>query len=105
MELLIRAAESTDWPAVNALAAAEHNLHVRWRPDLYQSTSTMVSSSNFQDWLKEGLVFVGELNGMVVAYISASIQKIQEPALVERQVLRVEGLAVDVAYHRCGYGR
>ena len=58
-----------DFEAVNKLAKQVHELHVKWRPDLYLSVDKVINIEYFNEKIKTKEIYVEKQNNEILGYI------------------------------------
>ena len=101
---MLELATSSDRTAVNALARQVHELHVAWRPDIFQMPEELYPIDRFEDCIRRRELYVAKLNGIVVGFILLKIKEYDSPGHVARKVLVVDEICVDQARRNQGIG-
>lgn len=101
---MIELANAKDRAAVNRLARQIHQLHVDWRPDIYQMPEELFSEEQFQELIGTRQMYVGKLNGIVVGYAILKIREYNWPAVVYRRVMVLDQLCVEETLRGHGLG-
>ena len=100
----IRKAVFEDYDAVCRIMNQVQELHVQWRPDIYKSTSDVISKELFQDAVTHELFYVTEINSKITGVLGLEFRHIESPLHVTREVLFIGSMVVDKAYRRKGIG-
>ena len=100
----IRKAVLEDYDAVCRIMNQVQKLHVQWRPDIYKSTSDVMSKDFFQDAVSKELFYVAEINSIITGVLGLEFRHIESPLHVTREVLFIDSMAVDEAYRGKGIG-
>ena len=101
---MIELATAKDRAEVNRLARQIHQLHVDWRPDIYQMPEELFSEEQFQELVGTRQMYVGKLNGIVVGYAILKIREYNWPAVVYRRVMVLDQLCVEETLRGHGLG-
>lgn len=101
---MIELASTKDRDEVNRLARQIHQLHVDWRPDIYQMPEELFSEEQFQELIGTRQMYVGKLNGIVVGYAILKIREYNWPAVVYRRVMVLDQLCVEETLRGHGLG-
>ena len=101
---MIELANVKDRAEVNRLARQIHQLHVDWRPDIYQMPEELFSEEQFQELIGTRQMYVGKLNGIVVGYAILKIREYNWPAVVYRRVMVLDQLCVEETLRGHGLG-
>ena len=101
---MLELATLSDRSAVNALAKQVHQLHVAWRPDLYEMVEELYSEERFQEAVRLRLLYVAKLNGIAAGYVSLKIRDYDWPGVVRRKVMFLDEFAVEETFRGHGIG-
>ena len=104
MNCLIRKAAARDYDPVNRIFQQVHQMHVDWRPDIYQPCERLISPEGLETPAEGTAFYVAEAGGQVVGILELVVRRIQSPAHVSRRILFIEAMAVDEAYRGNGIG-
>ena len=80
----IRKAVFEDYDAVCRIMNQVQELHVQWRPDIYKSTSDVISKELFQDAVTHELFYVAEINSKITGVLGLEFRHIESPLHVTR---------------------
>ena len=94
----------SDRPAVNVLAKQVHELHVSWRPDIFEMVEELYSQERFQEAVRLRQLYVAKLNGIVAGYVSLKIRDYNWPGVVPRKVMLIDEFCVEEAFRGHGIG-
>lgn len=101
---MLELATVSDRSAVNALAKQVHQLHVAWRPDLYEMVEELYSEERYQEAVRLRQLYVAKLNGIAAGYVSLKIRDYDWPGVVRRKVMFLDEFAVEEAFRGHGIG-
>ena len=101
---MLELATVSDRPAVNALAKQVHEMHVSWRPDIYEMAEEMYSDERFQKAVRLRQLYVAKLNGIVAGYVSLKIRDYDWPGVVRRKVMVIDEICVEKVFRGHGIG-
>lgn len=102
---MLELATPNDRPAVNALVKQVHELHVAWRPDIYEMAEEMYPVERFREAVRLRQLYVAKINGTVVGYVSLKIRDYDWPGVVRRKVMVIDELCVEKAFRGHGIGK
>ena len=102
---MLELAREADWEAVKALSVQIHDLHAAWRPDIYYSTEEPLPKEAFLDHIRDRMLYVAKINGIVVGYVLLRILKKDGPGIVEKKQMRLESICVDQPLRGHGIGK
>ena len=101
---MLELARTEDRIAVDRLAVQVHQLHVQWRPDIYEYADELWPQVRFDNAISDRQLFVAKIDGSVVGYVLVKIRNYDFPGHVKRRVLLVDELCVDEAKRNQGIG-
>lgn len=101
---MLELATASDRAVVNALAKQVHELHVSWRPDIFQMPEELYSKERFQDCVRQRQLYVAKLNGIVAGFVLLKIKEYDAPGYVRRTVMIIDEICVDKALRGHGIG-
>lgn len=95
-----------DYESVNKLAVQVHELHVEWRPDLFNSVEKVITEEEFKEMIDNKEIYVAVLYKQIVGYIIFNIKekKNQNPKFRYRKQLNIDAMCVDENYRGKGIG-
>lgn len=101
---MIRNARLEDYKEVEQMMQQVQNLHVTWRPDIYQPIKTVLSIEEYQEMIKDETIIIAEREGKVCAVSTFLERTYQNPTHVKRKVLFVDTMVVDQSHRGQGIG-
>lgn len=101
---MLELATHSDRTAINALARQVHELHVAWRPDIYEMVEELYSEDRFAEAVHARQLYVAKLNGIVAGYVLVKIRNYDWPGVVRRKVMVVDEICVEKAFRGHGIG-
>ena len=101
---MLELATLSDRTAVNTLAKQVHQLHVSWRPDIYEMVEELYSQERFQEAVRLRQLYVAKLNGIIAGYVSLKIRDYNWPGVVRRKVMLIDEFCVEEAFRGHGIG-
>ena len=102
---MLELAQTSDWAAVNALAHQVHDLHVSWRPDIYQKADYLYSVDRFASAIQNRELYVAKLEGQVVGFTLLPIRIVEQSGLVSRKIMLINEFCVDEFCRNQGIGK
>lgn len=102
---MLELARPGDREAVNGLALQIHELHVAWRPDIYEMVSELYPEERFLEAVKQRQLYVARVNGITVGYVLLKIRDYDWPGVVHRKVMVIEELCVEELCRGQGIGK
>ena len=101
---MIELASIKDRNEVNRLARQIHQLHMDWRPDIYQMPEELFEEKQFQELIAKRELYVAKLGGSVVGYAMIAMRVHELPELVKRKVFYINQFCVDEEFRNHGIG-
>ncbi len=95
MEVKIELPKLEDLKDINLLAKQVHELHVRWRPDLFFMTEELISSEYLKKLIENQEIFVAKFQEKIVGYITLNIVEKNSPGVRYRKQLSIDAICVD----------
>lgn len=92
---MLELARPCDREAVNALAKQIHDIHVSWRPDIFEPAAEMYPEERFRDAVRQRQLYVARVGGLIAGYALLKMRSYDWPGVVRRKVMEVEELCVD----------
>ena len=102
---MLELAREADWEAVKALSVQIHDLHARWRPDLYYSTEEPLPKTEFLEKIRQRLLYVAKIDSVVVGYVVLSMQQRGGPGAHVYKAMRLESICVEAGLRGQGIGK
>jgi len=95
-----------DYESVNKLAVQVHELHVEWRPDLFNRVEQVITEEEFKEMIDNKEIYVAVLDKQIVGYINFNIKekKNQNPKFRYRKQLNIDAMCIDKKYRGKGIG-
>lgn len=104
MEIQIRNAKKEEYKAVEALMEQVQQMHISWRPDIYQFNETVLPYEMYEQAVADQTAFVAECDGHVAGIVLIMYRHIENPVQVTRNIIFIDSMAVDEAYRGKGIG-
>ena len=101
---MLELATKHDRSEVNRLARQVHEMHVQWRPDLYQMPEELFPEERYSELVKNRELYVAKLNGTVVGFVMIFMFVSEGCGKVTRKVMRIDQICVDEALRSHGLG-
>ncbi len=95
MEVKIEIPKLEDFKEVNRLAKQVHELHVKWRPDLFFSVDEVINKENFEEIIQAKEIFIAKIQNEIVGYITFNIKEKNNSSMRYRKQLQIESICVD----------
>lgn len=95
-----------DYERVNELALQVHELHVSWRPDLFNRVKQVILKEEFKELISNKEIYVSIIDNKIVGYVIFCIveKKNQNPKFRYRKQLNIDAMCVDENYRGKGIG-
>lgn len=95
MAILIEIPKIGDYEQVNNLAKQVHELHVKWRPDLFLNVDEVISRDSFKEMIQEKEIFIAKNQSKIVGYITFNIQEKTNPSMRYRKQINIDAICVN----------
>lgn len=105
MQITIEVPKMEDFHKVNELAKQVHELHVKWRPDLFLSVDEVISKEDFEEMVQAKEILVAKIKDEIVGYITFNIKEKNNPSMRYRKQLQIEAICVDEKNRGKGIGK
>lgn len=103
--IMIVCAKRKDYDQFKKIMSQIHQLHVQWRPDIYQPAKDIISFPDFERFIKEERLWVAKINEDVVGLMIIEYHHIEGQAHQTRNVLFIDTFVVDEKYRHQGIGQ
>lgn len=91
---MLELAAAADREAVNAIARQIHDMHVSWRPDIYEPLEEHYTQDRFDESVRNRQLYVAKLAGEVVGFAALNQCTYDWPGVVKRRVMIVDEFGV-----------
>lgn len=95
MKTIIEIPRIEDFNKVNELAKQVHELHVKWRPDLFLNVDEVISRDSFKEMIQEKEIFIAKNQSKIVGYITFNIQEKTNPSMRYRKQINIDAICVN----------
>lgn len=94
-----------DLERINELAVKLHDLHVKWRPDIFEHTSIIIGKEELNEMIEQRQIYVAKLSEKIVGYIIiGNMREGIKPGYKYRKQLPIEAMIVDENVRGQGIG-
>ena len=101
---MLELARSCDRSAINRLARQVHEMHVQWRPDLFQMPEELFPEERFSELIQKRELYVAKLNGAVAGFCWLKMRKSEDIGRIPRKIMEIHQLCVDEDFRNHGIG-
>ena len=102
---MLELARTCDREAVNVIARQVHDLHVSWRPDIYEAVEEYYTEEQFSEAIRNRQLYVAKLAGEVAGYVLLKKCTYDWPGVVRRSAMLVEEFGVHALCQGQGIGK
>lgn len=102
--MIIEIPKIQDYESITKLAQQVHNLHVKWRPDIFVNTDNILSIEELHEMITNNEIFVARIDNIVVGYVICKICEKDSRGLRYRKQLNIEVICVDSENRGNGIG-
>ena len=89
---------------VNRLARQVHEMHVQWRPDLYQMPEELFPEELYTELVKNRELYVAKLDGAVIGFALLRMRVSEGVGKVTRKIMLIDQVCVDEALRNHSIG-
>lgn len=104
MGIHIRNSRLNEYKAIEAIMKQVQQMHIDWRPDIYQYSETVLPVEVYEQAVETGTFFVAEYEGCVAGILFIAYRHIENPNQVTRDIIFIDSMAVDEKYRGKGIG-
>ena len=101
---MLQLATLADREAVNTIAKQIHDLHVTWRPDIYQPAEEQFDEELFAEAIRNRQIYVAKMSGEIAGFVALKRCTYDWPGVVKRHVMMVEEFGVHEFFRGHGIG-
>ncbi len=105
MKVVIELPKVEDFKRVNELARQVHELHVKWRPDIFSDINEIIRKDNLEEMIQNKEIYVAKLQNQILGYIIFNIKENSNPGIRCRKQLTIKAICVDENNRRKGIGK
>ncbi len=102
---MLQLAVLADREAVNNIAKQIHDMHVDWRPDIYEPVNEPYTEERFAEAIRNRQLYVAKLGGEVAGFAALNRCTYDWPGVVKRTVMMVEEFGVHEFFRGHGIGK
>ena len=101
---MLELATTKDRNDVNRLARQVHEMHVQWRPDLFQMPEELFPEELYAELVKNRELYVAKLDGAVIGFALLKMRVSEGVGKVTRKIMLIDQVCVDEALRNHGIG-
>ena len=101
---MIELATKHDRLEINRLARQVHEMHVQWRPDLYNMPEELFPEELYDELVKNRELYVAKLDGAVIGFALLKMRVSEGVGKVTRKIMLIDQVCVDEALRNHGIG-
>lgn len=101
---MLELATTKDRNDVNRLARQVHEMHVQWRPDLFQMPEELFPEERFSELILNRELYVAKLNGAVAGFCWLKMRKSEDIGRIPRKIMEIHQFCVDEDFRNHGIG-
>ena len=102
---MLELAIPADREAVNAIAKQVHDMHVAWRPDIYESVEEPYTEERFAEAIQNRQIYVAKLAGTIAGFVALQKCTYDWPGVVKRTAMIVDEFGVHELCRGHGIGK
>lgn len=93
-----------EYERINKIAKQVHELHVKWRPDIFVSIEEVITKEKFEAMIQAKEIYVAKIENKIVGYVSFNIKERANHGMRYRKQLEIDAIGVDEKYRGKGIG-
>ena len=101
---MLELATTKDRSDINRLARQVHEMHVQWRPDLYQMPEELYPEELFTELVKQRELYVAKKDGAVIGFVLIRMRVSEGIGKITRKTLCIDQVCVDEPLRNRGIG-
>ena len=101
---MLELATTKDRSDINRLARQVHEMHVQWRPDLYQMPEELYPEELFTELVKQRELYVAKKDGAVIGFVLIRMRVSEGIGKITRKIMCIDQLCVDEPLRNLGIG-
>ena len=101
---MLELATTKDRSDINRLARQVHEMHVQWRPDLYQMPEELYPEELFTELVKQRELYVAKKDGAVIGFVLIRMRVSEGIGKITRKIMCIDQLCVDEPLRNRGIG-
>ncbi len=90
---------------IDKIALQVHECHVKWRPDIFEHTDSIISCQELANMIDNSEIFVAKIEEQIVGYIILSSREGKKNGYRYRKELDIDAMGIDEIYRNQGIGR
>lgn len=94
-----------DLEDIDRIAVQVHDCHVKWRPDIFEHTDSIISEEELASMIDSNSIFVAKEDDKVLGYVLLSSREGKKNGYKYRKELDIDAMGVDEKYRNQGIGR
>ena len=102
---MLELATPADREPVNAIAKQIHDMHVAWRPDIYEPVEEQYTDQRFAEAIRQRQLYIAKLAGAIVGYVQLQQRTYDWPGVVKRRAMVIDGFGVHETCRGHGIGK
>ena len=102
---MLQLAIPADRAEVNAIAKQVHELHVTWRPDIYQPAEEQFDEELFTEAIRNRQMYVAKISGEVAGFVALKRCTYDWPGVVRRTAMILDEFGVHQMCQGHGIGK
>ena len=101
---MLELARDIDREDVNRLARQVHEMHIAWRPDLFQMPEELFPEPLFRELIANRELYVAKIDQTVVGFALLRIKPSDGIGRVPRKIMLIDQICVDEGLRGHGFG-
>lgn len=89
---------------INNIAQQVHEMHVKWRPDIFVSVDEVIENERFEKLIENKEIYVIKEDEKTIGYATISIKEKTIHGMHYRKILDIDAICIDQNYRGKGAG-
>ena len=102
---ILRPATQQDWEVLNGLVRQVQQLHIAWRPDIFEDAEILYPMEYLLEDIQAQAVYCAVVDDRVVGYVRCYTWNTNGSGSVSGKVLDIDDITIDEKYRHQGIGR
>lgn len=94
-----------DLQDIDRIAKQVHECHVKWRPDIFEHTSSIINEEELLNMIESKEIYIAKIKEHIVGYFILSSREGKKNGYRYRKELDIDAMGVDENYRNQGIGR
>lgn len=102
--MIIELPNINDLMEIDKIALQVHECHVKWRPDIFEHTASILSADDLSKFIQNEEIFIARIENKIVGYILLYKREGKKNGYRYRKELDIDAMGVDEEFRNQGIG-